>query len=105
MGTSTRYGSDISNHLVKASTPEATVIQSMDIDPATGDIYVLQLKGSSNKSSFCSANGLSTECDPLTITRIPCTSKATKTSGSYTYSTSVQKMSIAKTGHGVKLAV
>ena len=105
MGTSTRYGSDISNHLVKASTPEATVIQSMDIDPATGDIYVLQLKGSSNKSSFCSANGLSTECDPLTITRIPCTSKATKTSGSYTYSTSVQKMSIAKTGHGVKLSV
>lgn len=105
MGTGTRYGSDISNHLVKASTPEATVIQSMDIDPVTGDIYVLQLKGSSNKSSFCSANGLSTECDPLTITRIPCTAKASKTSGSYTYSKSVQKMSIAKTGHGVKLSV
>lgn len=106
MGTSVIDGVDISNHLIDAKTADTTVIQSMDIDPVTGDIYMLQLMGSTNKSSFNSANGLSTtECDPLFLIRIPCTKKATKTSGTYTYSTSIQKMSLAKTGHGVKLSV
>ena len=113
MGTSSYYTSsgsavDISYHLNQTKTSDTTVIQSMDIDPLTGDIYILQLMGSSNTSSFCSANGLSSsECDPLFLTRIPCTTKGTTGTGGgkYTYSTSLQKMSIAKTGHGVKLSV
>ena len=78
----------------------------MDIDPVTGDLYFLQLMNSTNKSNFNSANGLSTtECDPLYLFRVPCTKKASATDGTYTYSSSVQKMSLAKTGHGVKLSV
>ena len=105
MGASALYGNvDISNHLQNYGLSETTVIQSMDIDPLTGDIYVLQLK-KETLNSFCTANGLSpTECDPLTITRIPCTARATGSSHKYTYSTR-ETMSIAKTGHGVKLSV
>lgn len=106
MGTSIIDGKDISNHLTGLTPANNTVIQSMDIDPVTGDLYFLQLMNSTNKSNFNSANGLSTtECDPLYLFRVPCTKKATATDGTYTYSTSIQKMSLAKTGHGVKLCV
>ena len=106
MGTSIIDGKDISNHLTGLTPANNTVIQSMDIDPVTGDLYFLQLMNSTNKSNFNSANGLSTtECDPLYLFRVPCTKKASATDGTYTYSSSVQKMSLAKTGHGVKLSV
>lgn len=107
MGTSIIDGKDISYHLNGTPTADSTeLIQSMDIDPVTGDLYFLQLMGSTNRSNFNSANGLSsTDCEPLFLFRVPCTKKASKTDGSYTYSTSIQKMSLAKTGHGVKLSV
>lgn len=106
MGVSVIDGNDISYHLKNFSSTEGTVIQSLDIDPVTGDIYYVQLMNSSTKSSFCSKYGLSyTNSQPLTLTRIPCTKKATKTNGTYTYSSSTQKMYLGLSGHGVKISV
>lgn len=106
MGTSIIDNVDISNHAKSVSLGAVTVLQSMDIDMATGDMYFLQLMNSSDVSSFCSTYGLSaTNCDPLVLTRVSCSKKATKTDGTFTYSTTVQKMRIAKAGHGVKLSV
>ncbi|MBQ9077411.1 MAG: hypothetical protein IJY31_06165 [Muribaculaceae bacterium] len=106
MGTSIIDGVDISNHAKNVSLGAVTVLQSMDIDMATGDMYFLQLMNSGDVSSFCSTYGLSaTNCDPLVLTRVSCTKKATKSNGTFTYSTTVQKMRIAKAGHGVKLSV
>lgn len=106
MGTSVIDGVDISNHAKNVSLGAVTVLQSVDIDMATGDMYFLQLMNSGDVSSFCSTNGLNaTNCEPLVLTRVSCTKKATKTDGTFTYSTSVQKMKIAKAGHGVKLSV
>ncbi len=106
MGTSVIDGVDISNHAKNVSLGASTVLQSMDIDMATGDMYFLQLMNGGDVSSFCSTYGLNaTNCDPLVLTRVSCTKKATKTDGTFTYSTTVQKMRIAKAGHGVKLSV
>lgn len=106
MGKSVIDDVDISYHLKAWGSTETTVIQSLDIDPVTGDIYYLQLMRTTNKKAFCTANGLdATTVEPLTLTRIPCTKKATKTDGTFTYSTSTETMSLAKTGHGIQIAV
>ena len=105
MGTSIITGTDISNHSKNTTLASATVLQSMDIDMATGDMYFLQLLGNSENSSFCSSYGLnSSTCDALRLTRVICTKKGTASNPTYTYS-GTQSMRIAKSGHGVKLSV
>ncbi len=106
MGTSVIDGVDISYHASNVKIGTVTVMQSMDIDMQTGDMYFLQVMNDGAISSFCSKHGLSAStCDPLVLTRVRCTKKATATDGTFTYSTSVTKMNLAKTGHGVKLSV
>lgn len=106
MGTSSIDNTDISNHAKSVTIGAVTVLQSMDIDPVTGDMYFLQLMNKSDIAGFCSKHGLNaSNCEPLILTKITCTKQATKSDGKFTYSTSVQKMRIAKTGHGVKLSV
>ncbi len=106
MGNSTFYGVDISNHAKNVKTGAVTVLQSMDIDMQTGDMYFLQLMGNTAANAFCSKHGLSSSnCDPLVITRVKCTKKGDANGGKFVYSTTVEKMNIAKSGHGVKLQV
>lgn len=105
MGTSIITGTDISNHAKNVSLASVTVLQSMDIDMKTGDMYFLQLLGTSENDSFCSSYGLSSSnCDGLRLTRVICTKKGTASDPTYTYS-GTQSMRIAKSGHGVKLSV
>ncbi len=105
MGTSVITGTDISNHSKNTTLASVTVLQSMDIDMKTGDMYFLQLLGDSENSSFCSSYGLSSStCDGLRLTRVICTKKGTASDPTYTYS-GTQSMRIAKSGHGVKLSV
>ncbi len=105
MGTSIITGTDISNHSINTTLASVTVLQSMDIDMKTGDMYFLQLLGDSENSSFCSSYGLSSSnCDGLRLTRVICTKKGTASDPTYTYS-GTQSMRIAKSGHGVKLSV
>lgn len=105
MGTSILTGTDISNHAKNVALASSTVLQSMDIDMQTGDMYFLQLLGTSENNSFCSSYGLnSSNCDALRLTRVICTKKGTAEDPTYTYS-GTQSMRIAKSGHGVKLSV
>ncbi len=105
MGNSIITGTDISNHAKNVTLASNTVLQSMDIDVKTGDMYFLQLLGDSENSSFCSSYGLSSSnCDGLRLTRVICTKKGTASDPTYTYS-GTQSMRIAKSGHGVKLSV
>ena len=105
MGTSVITGTDISNHAKDVTLASATILQSMDIDMVTGDMYFLQLLTGSENTTLCNAYGLdSSTCEGLRLTRVICTKKGTAADPTFTYS-GRESMRLAKTGHGVKLAV
>ena len=91
-----------------------SVIQSMDIDPETGDIYVLQKLGTNHNTTLCNAYGLvASEEEGLILTRIPCiaravrhTSNADKRLDKYDINGSnCESMQLLRAGHGVKLSI
>lgn len=99
-GTSVLTGTDVATHATGVSLGAATVIQSFDIDPITGDMYFIQKMNTSRNTSYNSAYGFSSTHDGLTVTRVPCT----KIDGyAYTYSTSIQSMEIGYGGHGTNM--
>ena len=91
-----------------------SVIQSMDIDPITGDIYVLQKLGKTHNEELCSAYGLvAKEEEGLRLTRIPCIQRAVRHTSNpdrrldqYDIDGSnCQSMQLLRAGHGVKLSI
>ena len=105
MGNSVITGTDISNHAKDVTLASATILQSMDIDMVTGDMYFLQLLTGTENRALCSDYGLdATTCEGLRLTRVICTKKGTAADPTFTYS-GRESMRLAKTGHGVKLAV
>jgi len=90
-----------------------TVIQSFDIDMATGDLYFLQKLRNTDNSNLCTEYGLThanEEC--LILSRVPCTQNPydhRHTSKAdykfYKYATEYESMKLLRAGHGVKLSV
>ncbi len=99
-GTSVLTGTDVATHATGITLGSATILQSFDIDPLTGDMYFIQKMNGSRITSYNSQYGFSSDHDGLTVTRVPCT----KINGhTYTYSTSIQSMEIGYGGHGTNL--
>ncbi len=91
-----------------------SVIQSMDIDPETGDIYVLQKLGTTHNATLCNAYDLvAKEEEGLRLTRIPCIQRAVRHTSNpdrrldqYDIDGSnCESMQLLRAGHGVKLSI
>ena len=99
-GSSVLTGTDVATHASGITLGSATILQSFDIDPLTGDMYFIQKMNGSRITSYNSLYGFPSTQDGLTVTRVPCT----KINGyTYTYSTSIQSMEIGYGGHGTNL--
>ena len=91
-----------------------SVIQSMDIDPETGDIYVLQKLGDTHNVELCNAYELvAKEEEGLRLTRIPCIQRAVRHTSNPDLrldqydidGSNCQSMQLLRAGHGVKLSI
>lgn len=114
----TEISTNITDHAAYYSGTEInhypnTVIQSFDIDMATGDIYFLQKLRDTDNSNLCADYGLTAdEEEGLILSRVTCTRNPydhRHTSNAYyrlyQYSTTYESMKILRAGHGVKLSV
>lgn len=93
---------DVSYHAKSVSLKEASVLQSFDIDPLTGDMYFIQKMVATSNNNYNSKYGFSSSHDGLCVTRVPCNSFNVY---SYTYSNNIEYMNIGYGGHGMKLCL